>query len=64
MMIDAMSRIFYVFPNLRNHPTQTFPEIKWKVKELTKFKMCKQSKVTGFEGRESTLTSNEPGADY
>ena len=26
--------------------------------------MCKQSKVIGFEGRESTLTINEPRDDY
>ena len=49
-----MSRVFYIFPALRSHLTQTFPEIKWKVKELIEFKMCKKSEVTGFEGREST----------
>ena len=64
MMIQAMSRIFYVFPHLRSHLTQTFPEIKWKFKELTKFKVRKQMKVTGFEGRESTLTHNELGDDH
>ena len=64
MMVETMSRILYVFPNLRGHLTQALPKIKWKVKELTELKVSKQLKVTGFEGRESTLTSNEPGADY
>ena len=64
MMIQAMSRILYVFPNLRGHLTQKFPEIKWKVKELTELKVSKQEKVTRFEGRESTLTRNELGDDH
>ena len=59
-----MSRILYVFPNLQGHLTQALPEIKWKIKELTEFKVSKQAKMTSFEGGESTFTRNELGDDH